>query len=135
MPGEDQLSFRHDPIADARPRLELPELTDLSQLLRVQQNLFFRARGREKLHRADSRKEKERLLAFRKSRGARDSGSLGKRFGQDHARDERITRKVAGEHRIVAREARGAFGEMPRFATKQLPNEHERRAMGKGSDE
>jgi hypothetical protein len=38
---------------------------------------------------------------------------------------------MAGKHRIVARKERRALGELPRLAAKQLPNEHEWRAVRK----
>lgn len=63
------------------------------------------------------------------ARSRRDPGSLRERFGQNHARHERIAGEMPGEHRIVRRKKRHAFRGAPGLAMEQLPNENKRRPM------
>ena len=129
------MSFGHHSIANARADLELPKLTDLRQFFSFEQNLFFRPNRAEKFHAANPGKQKERSRIFGKTGNARDTGGLGKRLSQDDAGDERITRKMAGENRIAGRKNRRALGALARLAVAHLPNENERRTMGKKGDE
>ena len=131
---QHQLPFCDHFPADAGLRFELPKLADLCQLFRTQQDLFLGPHRRQKLHRADGREQEEGPFTFRKSRGGCDPGGLRQRFRQDHARDERISREVAGEHWIFVREERQALGELAGFAAQQLPNENERRPVRKRSN-
>ena len=62
-------------------------------------------------------------------RGGGDSSRLRERFGQDHSRNKRVSRKMSGEHRIIVREMRFAFCRSTGFALDQLPDEDKRRSM------
>jgi len=55
---------------------------------------------------------------------------LGKRFRQNHARNERIIGKMPSKHRIVTRELGFAFGRDSRVAGDQFPHKNEGRPVG-----
>ena len=133
-PAQHQLPLRHELIAHPRPDLELPKVANLGQLFGLEQNLFLRSDGSEKLHCPDGGEQKKRRRIFRKTGSGGDAGGLGERFRQDNPGDERIAGKMAGEQCIVGSEDRRALGVSARFAGEQLPNEYERRPMGEKSD-
>ena len=128
---QDELAFRHAHAFHAGLDSKLHQVVHLRQSFSAKLDLFAGPDGPKEFHAPDRGKKKERFRIFWVTRGRGDARRLGKRFGEDYARHERVVRKMSGEHRIIARKpSRGLRGN-PRLALDQLAHKDKRRAMGK----
>ena len=69
------------------------------------------------------------LGIFGMTRRRRETGRLGERFGQDDAGNQRITREMTGEHRIIRGKGRHSLRGNTGIAPDQLAHENKGRAM------
>src|SRR6185369_13724514 len=100
----------------------------------AQNNSLFRAHRLKEFHRANSRKQEARLRVLRIGGGSGDAGGLRERFGQDHSRNERVSGKVTGKHRIVSGKDHGALRGDAGIARDNFTNKNKWRPMRKAED-
>ena len=116
---------------DQRLHAKLQEIVHLCQRFGSQNDALARSHRVEKFHLANARKEKSRrrLLGVRAGRG--NASGLCQRFGKNHTWHERVVRKMAGEHGIVALESCLAFSRYSRIAGNNRLHEKKRRLVRK----
>ena len=118
-PRRRQLSRARQTVADRPP----------APISRRANGSAPRARRAMELHPANRREQEKRSLVLCESGRGGDPGGLRERFRQDHTRDERISRKMPGEHRIARVEKRPAFRRNARIHGDDVADENKRRPM------
>lgn len=127
--AQDELAFRHAHAFYAGLDSKLHQVVHLRQSFSAKLDLFPGPDGPKEFHAPDRGKKKQRLCAFVVTRSRRDPGRLRERLGQDDARNQWITRKMAGEDRIVRSKRRDSFRQSTRVALDQFTDKNKRRSM------
>lgn len=124
MLAQHDHAFRDNFAADARGDFELPERADYGDFAREERDLLGGPHRTEEFHPADGR-EPEGATGL----AGGDAGSLGERFGEDDAGDERIAGKMTTKERLIGRKGLGALRAFAGNQRPHFPDENERRAM------
>ena len=99
--AQNELAFRDPHAAYAGIDLELQQVAHLRHFFGAKIDLFPGPDSPKEFHAPDRGKKKQRLCRFGITGGRSDAGRLRKRFGQNHAGNQWITREMTGEDRII----------------------------------
>ena len=99
--AQDELAFRHLHAAYTGFDSKLHQVAHVRQLFGTKINPLPGSNGTKEFHAPDRGKKKHGLRVFGVARRRGNTGRLRESFCQDDARNERITRKMTGEDRIV----------------------------------
>ena len=127
--AQDELTLRDRFASHTGFDPKLHQVVHVRQFFGMKVDRFLRPDRAQKLHHPDRGEKKERPGIFRKTGCGGDPRRLGKRFGKDYARHQRVSRKVSREHCIVGVERRPRLDGAARFASDYLTDKNEGRPM------
>ena len=129
--AQDELAFRDPHASYAGIDLELQQVAHLRHSLGPKVDWFPGPDRTKEFHPPDRGQEEERPRVFRVTGRRRDAGRLRECLGQDHAGNERITREMTGEDRIIRGKRRSRFRRDAGIAPKQFAHKNKRWPVGK----
>lgn len=128
--AQDELAFRHLHTAYPGFDFKLHQVAHVRQLFGAKIYPLPGPNGPKEFHAPDRGKKKHGLRVFGMIRRRGDPRRLRKRFRQDDAGNQRITRKMTGEDRIVRGKRRDRFRGDTGIALDQVAHENKWRAVG-----